>query len=120
MKTVIVGASPSPDRVAFQAAEMLKARGFDFVPAGIKSGEVLGQRILKQSDFKNLNEVHTVTLYIRAELQTGWYEDILSLRPKRIIFNPGTENPEFEKMAEQKGIEVLEACTLVLLSTGQF
>jgi len=120
MKTVIIGASPNPERVAYQAAEMLKARGFDFVPFGIKSGEVLGQKILNQSGLKNLQDVHTVTLYIRAELQAGWYEDILGLRPKRIIFNPGTENPEFEKMAEENGIEATEACTLVLLSTGQF
>jgi predicted CoA-binding protein len=120
MKTVIIGASPNPDRAAFQAAQMLKAHGHDFIPVGIKSGEVLGQKIMDQSSLKDLNGVHTVTLYVRAELQAGLYEDILSLNPERIIFNPGTENPEFEKMAAAKGIEATEACTLVLLSTGQY
>lgn len=120
MKTVIIGASPNPDRVAFQAAQMLKSHGHEFIPVGIKSGEVLGQKILEQPGLKDLADVHTVTLYVRAELQTGWYADILNLNPKRIIFNPGTENPEFEKMASEKGIEATEACTLVLLSTGQF
>lgn len=120
LKTVIIGASPNPDRVAFQAAGMLKAHGHEFIPVGIKEGEVLGQKILKQSQLNEIKEVHTVTLYVRADLQPAWYEDLLSLKPKRIIFNPGTENPEFEKLAEENGIEATEACTLVLLSTGQY
>lgn len=120
MKTVIIGASPNPDRVAFQAASMLKAKGYEFVPVGIKQGEVLNQKILLQSELKNVRNVHTVTLYVRADLQPGWYQDILELKPKRIIFNPGTENSEFEALASQNGIEATEACTLVLLSTGQY
>ena len=120
LKTVIIGASPNPDRVAFQAAGLLKAHGHPFVPVGIKDGEVLGQKILNQSQLNEISDVHTVTLYVRADLQNSWYDDILKLKPKRIIFNPGTENPEFEQIAEKNGIEATEACTLVLLSTGQY
>jgi len=120
LKTVIIGASPNPDRVAYQAAGMLKANGHEFIPVGIKEGEVLNQKILLQTDLKNIKDVHTVTLYVRADLQPGWYQDILGLKPKRIIFNPGTENPEFEALASKNGIEATEACTLVLLSTGQY
>lgn len=120
LKTVIIGASPNPDRAAFQAASMLKARGHEFIPFGIKEGEVLGQQIRNQSELKDISDVHTVTLYVRADLQKSWYDDILKLKPKRIIFNPGTENPEFEQIAEDNEIETAEACTLVLLSTGQY
>jgi predicted CoA-binding protein len=120
LKTVIIGASPNPDRVAFQAAGMLKAHGYEFIPVGIKEGEVLGKKILSQAQLKELSEVDTVTLYIRPDLQSDWYSDILNLKPRRIIFNPGTENPEFESLAQQNGVEATEACTLVLLSTGQY
>lgn len=120
LKTVIIGASPNPDRVAFQAAGMLKAHGHEFIPAGIKEGEVLGKKILSQAQLKELSDVDTVTLYIRPDLQSDWYSDILNLKPRRIIFNPGTENPEFESLAQQNGVEATEACTLVLLSTGQY
>jgi len=120
LKTVIIGASPNPDRVAFQAAGMLKAHGYEFIPVGIKEGEVLGKKILSQAQLMELSEVDTVTLYIRPDLQSDWYSDILNLKPRRIIFNPGTENPEFESLAQQNGVEATEACTLVLLSTGQY
>lgn len=119
-KTIIIGASPNPDRVAFQAAGMLKANGHEFIPVGIKEGDVLGQKILSQVQMKEIPGVDTVTLYIRADLQSTWYSDILNLKPRRIIFNPGTENPEFETLAKENGVEATEACTLVLLSTGQY
>lgn len=119
-KTVIVGASPNPDRYAFQAAFLLNRYGHEFVPIGIKKGEVLGQTIQDIRTLPAIHEVDTVTLYVRAELQTPYYDYILSLKPKRIIFNPGTENYEFAKQAEQLGIEPIEACTLVMLRTGQY
>lgn len=120
LKTVIIGASPNQDRTAFQAASMLKAHGHEFFPFGVKEGEVLGQQIMNQSQLKGVSGIHTVTLYVRADLQKSWYDDILSLKPKRIIFNPGTENPEFVQIAQINGIEAIEACTLVMLSTGQY
>ena len=120
MKTVIIGASPNTDRTAYQAAQLLEKNGIDFVPVGIKSGEVLGKNILTREELSQVKDVHTVTLYVRPDLQADWYEAIFALKPSRIIFNPGTENPEFETLAESKGIEATEACTLVLLSTGQY
>lgn len=119
-KTVIIGASPNQDRYAFQAATQLKHYGHEFVPIGIKSGEVLGQTIQDIRTLPVVNDVDTVTMYVRAELQVSYYDYILSLKPKRIIFNPGAENYEFAEQAEKLGIEPIEACTLVMLRTGQF
>ncbi|MFM8347479.1 MAG: CoA-binding protein [Bacteroidota bacterium] len=119
-KTVIIGASPNTDRAAYQAAVMLQQNGHEFVPVGIKPGEVLGKSIQQKSSLEGLDGVDTVTMYVRPDLQPEWYESILNLKPKRIIFNPGTENPEFEQLAASNGIEATEACSLVLLSTGQF
>jgi uncharacterized protein len=118
--TVIIGASPNPDRYAFLAAELLQRYGHAFVPIGMKRGEVLGKEILDIRALPKLPNVNTVTLYIRPELQQQWADYILSLQPKRIIFNPGTENLEFEQQANSAGIEAIEACTLVMLKTGQY
>jgi len=119
-KTVVIGASPNPSRYAYQAAELLKKYGHEFVPVGIKRGEVLGKLILDIRTRPSVNQTDTVTLYIRPELQSEWGDYILSLSPRRIIFNPGTENPEFEKRANALGIETEKACTLVMLHTNQF
>lgn len=118
-KTLIVGASPNPARYAFLAANMLNDYGYDFYLFGIKKGEVLGRKILNEFE-KIPADIHTVTLYVGPAHQQELIPQILSLKPKRIIFNPGTENPAFESLAGQQGIEVLEACTLVLLRTGQY
>jgi len=120
MKTVIIGATPNQSRYAFMAAEMLNQYKHEMVPVGIKSGEVFGKPILDIRQKPVIDDVHTVTLYIGPQHQPEWYDYILNLKPKRIIFNPGTENSEFEKLAEDHEIEVLEACTLVMLRTGQY
>lgn len=120
MKTVIIGATPNQSRYAFMAAEMLNQYKHEMVPVGIKSGEVFGKPILDIRQKPVIDDVHTVTLYIGPQHQAEWYDYILNLKPKRIIFNPGTENSEFEKLAEDHEIEVLEACTLVMLRTGQY
>lgn len=119
-KTVILGASKNPSRYAHTAAIMLKERDIDFVPVGIKAGETSGEKILNLWEKPVLSDVHTVTLYIGPQNQAEWYDYILSLKPKRIIFNPGTENQDLMDMAKSKDIEIVPACTLVLLSTGQF
>jgi predicted CoA-binding protein len=98
-KTVIIGASPNQDRYAFQAAAELRRHGHEFVPIGIKRGDVLGQPIQDIRTLPVIQDVDTVTLYVRAELQVPYYEYILGLKPKRIIFNPGTENYEFAEQA---------------------
>ena len=120
MKTVIIGASPNPDRYSYQAAYLLRQYGHEFVPISIKTGEVLGQPIQDMRNLPKVKDAHTITLYIRSELQTPYYDYLLSLKPTRIIFNPGTENHELAKLAERAGIEPVEACTLVMLRTGQY
>jgi len=120
-KTVIIGATPNPSRYAYLAANMLTEYGHDIVPMSInKGGQVAGTDIVDLNAKPAISGVDTVTLYIGPQRQPEWYDYILSLKPKRIIFNPGTENDEFEKKAEAQGIEATEACTLVLLRSRQF
>ena len=120
MKTAIIGATNNPSRYAFFAAQNLKAHGHEFVPIGIKKGDVLGEQIVNINDKPGIKDVDTITMYIGPQRQPPWYEYILSLKPRRIIFNPGSENPEFAQLAKSKGVEVIEACTLVMLRTGQY
>lgn len=119
-KTVIIGASNNPARYAFMAAGMLKENGHEFVPVGIKKGEVLGKEIKHLEDHPVLENIDTVTVYVGPQNQEAWYDFVLSLKPKRVIFNPGTENTVFEEKLESAGIEAIEACTLVMLRTGQY
>ena len=119
-KTVIIGATTNPARYAHLAAEMLTEHGHEIVPVGIRHGEVVGKPILDIRQKPGISGVDTVTLYIGPHRQPEWVDYILSLKPKRIIFNPGTENHGFERRAEASGIEIVEGCTLVMLSTGQF
>lgn len=105
-------------RYAYRAAQMLKAKGHNIVNVGIKRGAVAGVEIEQPGDA--YNDIHTVTLYIGPDLQEGYYDYILKTNPKRVIFNPGTENPELENLLKENAIEPIEACTLVMLSTGQY
>ncbi|MGM9477956.1 CoA-binding protein [Pedobacter sp. GSP4] len=117
-KTLIIGASPDPNRYAYKAAHMLKRFNHDIVNVGIKKGEVAGVEIERPGEI--YSDIDTVTLYIGPPLQAQYHDYILETKPKRVIFNPGTENYELEKLLDQHGIEPVEACTLVLLSTGQY
>lgn len=119
-KTVVIGATDNPNRYAFKAAHMLNEYGHDFVPVGVRKGLLLGKEILSIKDIPKVPDVHTITLYINPVRQKPWYDYILGLLPKRIIFNPGTENSELQRLADERGIETKYACTLVMLSTGQF
>lgn len=119
-KTIIVGATTDPSRYAYLAARMLTGYNYEIVPIGIKTGEVFGKTILDIREKPVIENVHTITLYIGPQRQVEWYDYLLSLKPERIIFNPGTENPEFMEMASAQGIETLEACTLVMLRTNQY
>jgi predicted CoA-binding protein len=119
-KTVIIGATPNPSRYAYLAAQNLKRYNHEFVPIGIKKGEVQGQPILQITDKPDIKDVDTITMYVGAPRQVGWYDYFLGLKPKRIIFNPGSENPELAQLAASKGVEVVEACTLVMLRTNQY
>jgi len=117
-KTLIIGATPNPARYAFKAAQLLKSKGHDIVNVGIKKGEVAGEEIEMPDAIHN--DIHTITLYIGTDLQAQYHDYILKTSPKRVIFNPGTENEQLETLLKQNGIEPVEACTLVLLSTGQY
>lgn len=119
-KTVIVGATPNPARYAYAAAKMLNADGYEFIPLGIRKGEVLGKEILNLKALPSIENVDTLTLYINAQHQNEWSNYLLGLHPQRIIFNPGAENPELANKAKEQKIECVNACTLVMLSTGQF
>lgn len=119
-KTVVVGATPNPARYAYIAANMLRDYKHEVVPVGIRNGELAGENILQLKDSPTIKDVDTVTLYVGPQNQEAWYDFIFGLKPKRIIFNPGTENRTFEKKAEAAGIEVVEGCTLVMLRSGQF
>ena len=119
-KTIIVGASRAKNRYAYSAMVWLNEQGHETVLLGLRDDEVDGREILDIHEKPGVDQVHTITLYINPQRQVGWYDYLLSLRPKRLIFNPGTENQEFMEMAKEKGVEVLEACTLVMLRTGQY
>jgi uncharacterized protein len=119
-KTVVVGATPNQARYAHLAATMLAEYNHDTVLLGIQKGDINGNKILNIREKPAIKDVDTITLYIGPQRQPEWYDYLLSLKPKRIIFNPGTENDEFEDMATREGVEVLEACTLVMLRSLQY
>lgn len=119
-KTVVVGASPNSSRYAYRAAHMLTEYGYPMVPLSIKRGELAGEKILDLRRKPFIPDVDTLTLYIGPQHHAQWMDYLLSLSPRRIIFNPGTENADFMRKAEDQGIEVLQACTLVMLQTGTY
>ncbi len=116
--TVVIGASDHPERYSFLAVTRLRANGHPVVAIGKRMGMVADTPII--TEHPDTENVDTVSLYLNPTLQPEYYDYILSLHPKRIIFNPGTENMELAQLATENGIEAKEACTLVLLSTGQF
>lgn len=117
-KTLILGATPNPDRYAYKAAIRLSHAGYPIVLVGLKKGIVAGVDI--QSNLTVYDDVHTVTVYLSPQNQQMYYKYILDLNPERVIFNPGTENPEFYTLLEASGVEVLEACTLVMLASLEY
>lgn len=117
-KTIVLGATPNPSRYAYLATKKLKAYGHEVIPLGIRKGEIEGIKI--ENSTPQYEGVDTVTLYLNADLQKQYYDYILSLKPKRIIFNPGAENFELARLAKEQGIETELACTLVMLSIGNY
>lgn len=117
-KTVVLGATPNPERYAYLAVKKLLAYGHDVVPVGIRKGEIDGTPI--QNGRPEISGVDTITLYLNPEHQRDYYDYIFSLQPQRLIFNPGTENPELMGLAREKGVETEVACTLVMLSVGDY
>ena len=117
-KTLVIGASENPDRYSNKAIKALVSHQHEVVAIGLREGEVAG--ISFNSEKKAFENVDTVTLYVGPQNQPEYYKYILSLNPQRVIFNPGTENPEFIAKLESAGIYPEIACTLVLLATGQY
>ncbi len=118
MKVLVYGASTNPSRYAYIATELLLQHGHEVTLVGIKKWEVLGLTI--QQDQPDLKDIDTVTLYVGPANQEGLFDYLKVLGPRRVIFNPGTENPALERELEKLEIQTEEACTLVLLHTGQF
>jgi hypothetical protein len=117
-KTLVLGASLNVSRYSNIAIHRLLKYDVPTVALGLRSGEVDGVSIdTEHIDYLN---IHTVTLYLNPKRQEEYYDYILSIQPKRVIFNPGTENPTFYKLLQQENIEVEIACTLVMLGTGQY
>ena len=117
-KTLVLGASDNPSRYSYLALHRLKGLGHPVVAIGKRTGLVAGIPIEKEK--MNFDNVDTVTLYLNPMHQKQYYDYIVSLKPKRIIFNPGAENDELSELALKNGIKPMEACTLVLLATGQY
>ena len=117
-KTLVFGASLKPNRYSYVAVKRLLANHIETEAFGLKEGNI--DSVLVKTNLNNMNDIHTLTLYLGPQRQISYYDTILALSPKRVIFNPGTENPELYGLLEKEGIEVEVACTLVLLGTGQY
>jgi uncharacterized protein len=117
-KTLVLGASDNPSRYSFLAVHKLRKYEHPVVAIGRKNTNVAD--VLIEKDKKPFTGINTVTLYLNPLHQQEYYNYILSLKPERIIFNPGSENEELAELAKKNNIRVMEACTLVLLSTGQY
>ena len=117
-KTLVLGASQNPERYSYLAVQQLVKHQHPVIAIGKKKGMIGAVEI--EAEAKPIADIDTVTLYLNPAHQKDYYNYILSQHPKRIIFNPGAENEELEELAQQQGIKTMEACTLVLLSTGQY
>ena len=117
-KTLVLGASENTERYSNKAIHSLLKHGHPVLAIGNRYGNVAGVPISKERIVTD--EVDTLTVYLNPDNQKVYYDYILTLNPRRIIFNPGSENRELAKLATEKGIQIKEACTLVMLSTGQY
>ncbi len=118
-KTLVIGASENPERYSNKAVKMLQDYQHEVIALGKDKGKKInGLEIV--NDVNNDESIDTVTLYLNPKNQEPYYEKILALHPRRVIFNPGTENPAFEQVLKEHNIEPIEACTLVMLRTNQY
>lgn len=117
-KTLVLGASLKPNRYSNYAIQRLVSNKVETVAFGLRAGEVSGVKI--DTELLPYENINTVTLYLNPKRQQEYYDYILSLKPQRVIFNPGTENPELYKLLKENNIDFEAACTLVLLSTNQY
>lgn len=120
MNTLVLGASPNPERYSYKAVQKLADNGHRVTAIGLRAG-LIGNIPIQLQD-KPLADIHTITLYLSPDNQTPVYDYIIATAPKRVIFNPGTENPDFYPIlrANLPNIKIEIACTLVLLATGAY
>ncbi len=116
-KTLVVGASPNPARYSYKAVQRLRQKGHETYAFGFRNGEIEDVQISKDWPSESFD---TITLYLNPTRQIEYAERILKINPKRVIFNPGTENPEFQDQLTHEGVEVEVACTLVMLGIGNY
>ncbi|MEM9077370.1 MAG: CoA-binding protein [Bacteroidota bacterium] len=117
-KTLVFGASPNPARYSNIAIRRLVENQIETEAFGLRSGAVSGVKI--RDELQSFQNIDTLTLYLNPKRQQEYYQPIIDMAPRRVIFNPGTENPEFQSLLKENNIEVEVACTLVLLATGQY
>lgn len=119
MNVAVIGASNKPDRFSYQAVMLLKDNGHSVFPVHQRIQDIEGQKVYPSiKDIKD--PIDTISMYVAADISSGLADDILSQKPRRIIFNPGAENPDLEKKAQAAGVKTVNACTLVMLRSGQF
>lgn len=116
--TLVLGASENPSRYSYLAIKRLRKMNHPVVAIGKRTGQV--EDVLISKDKQPFTNIDTITLYLNPANQVPYYDYITNLHPKRIIFNPGTENDELISKAKENNIEPVIACTLVMLSTGQY
>lgn len=116
--TLVFGASLKPNRYSHIAIERLRGKGEKTLAFGLKPGWVNDVQVT--TNLSEMSKINIVTLYLNSEIQKEYYSSIIDLKPDKVIFNPGTENPEFYALLEKNEIKVEVACTLVLLATGQY
>jgi uncharacterized protein len=117
--TLVLGASPNPDRFVYKAIRILQRRNMPVIAVGRRDID-LGSLKIRKGMPVDVGVVHTISLYMNAKNQKEYYNYILSLHPKRIIFNPGTTNPELADLARKEGIEVVDDCMVFMLQTSKF
>ena len=122
MNVVIIGASANPDRYSNRAQKKLTEAGYETIPVSLSGADILGRKGYRSvTDIpENMHPVHTVTVYLNPTRFADIADDVIALSPERVILNPGTESEEISERMQNAGIHVVEACTLVLLSLGQF
>jgi len=118
--TLVLGASPNPNRFAYKAIRSLQRRNIPIVAIGRRDVDLDDMIKIRRGKPVDIGRIHTVTLYMNSKFQEEYYDYILALNPKRLIFNPGTTNPVLAEMARKAGIEVIDDCLLVMLNTGKF
>lgn len=116
--SLVLGASPNPHRYSCMAAKKLISKGYKVYLLGNKNARIAGKNIQTENIYPN--DIHTVTVYLNPSKQEEYKQYLVDLGPKRVIFNPGTENIEIEKILKQKGVEIVKDCTLILLDNGKY